>query len=85
MADVGQPRDPVTEWEDRCEAPFAALKRFASRRGCVLKRRDDGVLLADTHNRNFIRTPDGSIVAIDVQPRLQAGFDWDAVMPFPSS
>ena len=31
---------------------------------------DDGIQLGDTHDRNFIRAPDESIVAIDVQPRL---------------
>ena len=203
MAGVGQPRDSVTEWEERCKAQFTALKKFASRRGCSLIERDlpppvtcikpgrevsvyhdeihhrvwkvtfpgqsgfgqsgyftpagylrrlrlsnlifgddvefegiwsrregpsivtsqsyiqphperfippedeiiscldalgfhyshtamawerdDGVVLADTHDRNFIRAPDGAIVAIDVQPRLLPGFEWDSVRRFPVS
>ncbi len=40
MANVGQPRDPVAEWEARVEAQFQALRRFASRRGCSLKEGD---------------------------------------------
>jgi len=43
--------------------------------------RDDGVELGDAHDRNFIRAPDESIVAIDVQPRLMPGFDFAAVRP----
>ena len=43
--------------------------------------RDDGVELADTHDRNFIIAPDGLIRAIDVQPRLKPGFDFDKVKP----
>ncbi|MBX7208863.1 MAG: hypothetical protein K1X78_11155 [Verrucomicrobiaceae bacterium] len=203
MAGVGQPRDPVTEWEERCKAQFAALKKFASSRGCSLSERDlpppmtcikpgrevsvyhdevqrrvwkstfpgqsgfgqsgyftpagylrrlrlsnlifgddvefegiwsrregpsivtsqsyiqphperfipteveitgflnalgfeysettmawerdDGVVLADTHDRNFIRAPDCTVVAIDVQPRLRPGFQWEAVRRFPVS
>jgi len=197
VADVGQPRDQVTEWEERVEAQFEALRKFARGRGCSLKdrdmpprlpgatpgrevtvylepitrrvwkstfpgqsgfgqfgyytpggylhrlrlsnlvfgddvefegmwlrsggpsivtsqsyiqphptrfipteeeihtflqqlgfaysstamlwERDDGVQLADTHDRNFIRAPDESIIAIDVQPRLLPGHDFDAV------
>lgn len=45
--------------------------------------RDDGVELADTHDRNFIIAPDGLIRAIDVQPRLKPGFDFDHVKPAP--
>jgi hypothetical protein len=45
----------------------------------LLWSRGDGVELADTHDRNFIIAPDGSIRAIDVQPRLLPGFDFDAV------
>ncbi|MEM9478898.1 MAG: hypothetical protein AAGA58_04460 [Verrucomicrobiota bacterium] len=44
--------------------------------------RDDGVELGDTHDRNFIRTPDENIVAIDVQPRLMEGADWENVREF---
>ena len=42
--------------------------------------RGDGVELADTHDRNFIRAPDGIILAIDVQPRLRPGFAWEGVI-----
>lgn len=197
MADVGQPRDPVAEWEARVAAQFEALASFAKSSGCALKERDlpsrafgksgrehevfhagagtrfwkstfpgeagfgqfgyytpagymrrlrlsnrifgddvrfegmwkrpgglsivtsqpfiqphpvrfipteeeihgllhalgfayndtlmlwergDGVQLADTHDRNFIRAPDESIIAIDVQPRLLPGHDFDAVI-----
>jgi hypothetical protein len=196
MADVGKPRDPVTEWEERVEAQFQALAKFAKSRRCslsmaqmpprqfgksgreheiyhagsgarywkstfpgqsgfgpsgyftpagylrrlrlsnlifgddvefegILKRpdglsivtsqsyiqphpvrfiptedeigglltrlgfhldedtglwlRDDGVELGDTHDRNFIRAPDESIVAIDVQPRLLSGHSFENV------
>lgn len=44
----------------------------------MLWERDDGVQLADTHDRNFIRTPDESIIAIDVQLRLLPGHAWAA-------
>jgi len=44
----------------------------------MLWQRDDGV--ADTHDRNFIRAPDEEIIAIDVQPRLMPGRDFDAVI-----
>jgi hypothetical protein len=47
----------------------------------LLWERDDGVELADTHDRNFIIAPDGIIRAIDVQPRLKPGFDFDNVRP----
>ncbi|MEN3943948.1 hypothetical protein WJU23_21780 [Prosthecobacter sp. SYSU 5D2] len=197
VADVGKPRDPVTEWEDHVAAQFAALKRFASSRGCTLKKehlppfmtsatpgrevtvyydakgnrvwkatfpgqsgfghfgfftpagylrrlrlsnlifdddvtfegiwnrqggpsiitsqayiqphphrfiptedeisaflhglgfvmnettglweRDDGIELADTHDRNFIRAPDENLYAIDVQPRLLPSYEWGKV------
>ncbi len=198
VADVGEPRDQVTEWEERVAAQFAALKKFASSRGCSLKdrdlpprafgksgrehevfhapgaarfwkstfpgqsgyghfgyftpagylrrlrlsnhifgddvtfeglwsrregpsivtsqsyiqphphrfipteeeiasylhsfgftqnestllwERDDGIELADTHDRNFIRAPDTTIIAIDVQPRLKPGHEWQSVKP----
>lgn len=45
----------------------------------MLWERDDGVQLADTHDRNFIRAPDETIIAIDVQPRLLSGHDFDSV------
>lgn len=47
----------------------------------MLWERDDGVELADTHDRNFIIAPDGLIRAIDVQPRLKPGFDFENVIP----
>ena len=37
MANVGEPRDPVAEWEARVEAQFEALWKFAKSRGCALK------------------------------------------------
>lgn len=44
--------------------------------------RDDGVQAGDTHDRNFIRAPDESIIAIDVQPRLVPGSVFENVRPF---
>ena len=44
--------------------------------------RKDGVEICDTHNRNFIRSPDGLIFAIDVQTRLKSGYSWEDVIPF---
>ena len=41
--------------------------------------RSDGVILGDTHDRNFIRAPDERVYAIDVQPKLQPGFPWEGV------
>ncbi|MCX6855641.1 MAG: hypothetical protein NTV80_12145 [Verrucomicrobia bacterium] len=198
VANVGQPRDSVTDWEERVQAQFSALQKFAQSRGCSLKEkhlppracgksgrehevfhapsarriwkstfpgesgfgqfgyytpagylrrlrlsnivfgddvtfegvwsrsgglslvtsqsyiqahpvrfiptqeeietylgglgfthndslmlweRADGVQLADTHDRNFIRAPDECIIAIDVQPRLLPGHDFQAVRP----
>ncbi len=40
MANVGEPRDPVAEWESRVAGQFAALKKFAANRGCALKPAD---------------------------------------------
>lgn len=200
MADVGKPRDQVTQWEERVAAQFSALKKFAASSGCSLKEtqlppamtratpgrevtvyheistrrvwkatfpgqsgfghfgfftpagylrrlrlsnlifaddvlfegmwsrkgglsivtsqsyiqphphrfiptpeeiaaylhdlgfawnettglwdRDDGIELADTHDRNFIRAPDEKLYAIDVQPRLKPGFDEATIQPF---
>lgn len=39
MAGVGKPRDSVTEWEERVEVQFKALKKFAESRGCSLKQK----------------------------------------------
>ncbi|MDZ4288558.1 MAG: hypothetical protein U0984_11400 [Prosthecobacter sp.] len=52
---------------------------FTYNTSTMLWERADGVQLADTHDRNFIRAPDETIVAIDVQPRLLAGHDFDTV------
>jgi hypothetical protein len=40
MANVGQPRDSVAEWEERVADQFRALEDFAKNRGCALKDRD---------------------------------------------
>ena len=53
---------------------------FSHNESLMLWERSDGVQLADTHDRNFIRAPDESIIAIDVQPRLLPGHDWDEVI-----
>ena len=53
---------------------------FTYNESLMLWERDDGVQLADTHDRNFIRAPDEEIIAIDVQPRLMPGRDFDAVI-----
>jgi Serine/Threonine/Tyrosine Kinase found in polyvalent proteins len=54
---------------------------FAYDESAALWCRSDGVQLGDTHNRNFIRAPDESIIAIDVQPRLLAGHAMEDVRP----
>ncbi len=64
------------------EAEIAALLAhlgFAWDENASRWTREDGVQLGDTHDRNFIRAPDESIVAIDVQPQLLPGHDFDAV------
>jgi Serine/Threonine/Tyrosine Kinase found in polyvalent proteins len=58
---------------------FLADLGFSYNESLMLWERADGVQLADTHNRNFIRAPDEAIIAIDVQPRLLPGHDWDKV------
>ncbi len=40
MADVDQPRDPVTEWEELVTAQFQGLRKFAKSRGCFLNPAD---------------------------------------------
>ena len=45
---------------------------FGYAESAVLWCRDDGTQLGDTHDRNFIRASDESIVAIDVQPPVVA-------------
>ncbi len=37
VANVGEPRDPVTAWEERAREQFLALQRFARQSGCLLK------------------------------------------------
>jgi hypothetical protein len=39
---------------------------FTHNDSLMLWERDDGVQLADTHDRNFIRAPDEAIIAVDV-------------------
>ena len=60
----------------------ACLRRFGFRKVTESSwERDDSVEVGDVHDRNFIRTPDGSIEVIDVQPILKAGAKWDDVRP----
>ena len=40
MANVGQPRDPVAEFEFRVACQFAALCKSAQKVGCLLKVKD---------------------------------------------
>ncbi len=54
---------------------------FTHNDSLMLWERADGVQLADTHDRNFIRAPDECVIAIDVQPRLLPGYDFEAVRP----
>ncbi len=54
---------------------------FTQNESTLLWERDDGIELADTHDRNFIRAPDTTIIAIDVQPRLKPGQEWESVKP----
>ena len=64
------------------EEEIAALLEslgFRQTDDCAFWHRDDGVELGDTHDRNFMRAPDGAIVAIDVQPRLQPGAVFEKV------
>lgn len=56
---------------------------FKYNKSLTLWERADGAQLADTHDRNFIRAPDESIIAIDVQPQLLPGHDFDAVIAAP--
>lgn len=53
---------------------------FARGESSSIWNRGDGVELGDVHNRNFIRAPDETVVAIDVQPRLLPGHEFDAVI-----
>lgn len=46
-------------------------------------REEDGIILEDCHDRNFIRTPDESIVAIDAQPLLKERRSLLEVIPWP--
>lgn len=70
---------------DRAVPTEAEIRAFLMRLGFRISgdwERSDGVVLHDTHDRNFIRAATGEILAIDVQPELKSGFDWDAVIPF---
>lgn len=69
--------------EDEIHGLLHALG-FAYNDTLMLWERSDGVQLADTHDRNFIRAPDETIIAIDVQPRLLPGHDFEAVIAAPS-
>mgnify|MGYP003676009460 CR=1 FL=1 len=62
---------------------FLAALGFSYNESTMLWEREDGVQLADTHDRNFIRAPDESLIAIDVQPRLLPGHEWDSVRESP--
>lgn len=63
-------------------AEFLTSLRFAVSEDSGDWERSDGVRLRDTHDRNFIRAADESIIAIDVQPELQAGFDADQILSY---
>ena len=54
---------------------------FYQRGSTLWIREEDGISLGDCHDRNFIRTPGETIVAIDVQPILQEGHEWENVIP----
>ena len=56
---------------------------FYQRGSTLWIREEDGISLGDCHDRNFIRTPVETIVAIDVQPILQEGHVFDRVIPWP--
>ncbi|WP_411847762.1 hypothetical protein AAFN60_18420 [Roseibacillus persicicus] len=58
---------------------------FEQTRGTAWYRAADGITLGDCHDRNFIRTPVASIVAIDVQPVLDDGHAFEDVIPCPST
>lgn len=60
-------------------AAYLSNLGFCYNEQLMLWERDDGVQLADTHDRNFILAPDGKLYAIDVQPRLLPGCEFDAV------
>ena len=55
---------------------------FYQRGSTLWIREEDGISLGDCHDRNFMRTPGETIVAIDVQPILQEGHDWENVIPW---
>ena len=59
------------------EKEIAAMLRgmgFSYDESPALWIRGDGVQLGAPHDRNLIRAPDESIIAIDVQPRLLPGY-----------
>ena len=54
VANVGQSRDPVTEWEERVAAQFKALQRFAKSSGSDLTEADmPSVLRGSTPGREI--------------------------------
>jgi hypothetical protein len=72
LAGMGKPRDLVTEWEERVEAQFEALQKFAKGCGCSLKQKYLPPPMVAIK-------PGREIIAVDVQPRLLPGHEFDAV------
>jgi hypothetical protein len=72
LAGMGKPRDLVTEWEERVKAQFKALQKFAKGCGCSLKQKYLPPPMVAIK-------PGREIIAIDVQPRLLPGHEFDAV------
>ena len=68
--------------EEEIEGCLAALG-FAISEDTGHWERDDGVILGDAHDRNFIRAPDECLYVIDVQPKLRPGCAWETVRAFP--
>ncbi len=90
MANVDQSRDPVAvisqpyiqphpgrfiPTEQEIASCLSALGFAVSEENAQWER-DDGVVLGDTHDRNFIRAPDEIVYAIDVQPKLMPGISF---------
>lgn len=59
---------------------YLSVLGFSFDESSSLWERGDGVQLGDVHNRNFIRAPDENILAIDVQPRLRQGHEFESVI-----
>ncbi|MBL9157080.1 MAG: hypothetical protein JNJ70_06405 [Verrucomicrobiales bacterium] len=59
---------------------YLSVLGFSFDESSSLWERGDGVQLGDVHNRNFIRAPDENILAIDVQPRLRQGHEFECVI-----